>query len=84
MAGRWDGIGTLFRPGEEILLAEHAGQVLDILLGWPDAARNAVADAFRARVLAGHTAAHRAAELESHLLAARRRAHQPARERAPT
>lgn len=80
----WDGIGTLFRPGEEILLAEHAGQVLDILLGWPDAARNAVADAFRARVLAGHTAAHRAAELESHLLAARRRAHQPARERAPT
>jgi spore maturation protein CgeB len=80
----WDGIDTLFRPGEEILLAERAGQVLDILLGWPDAARDAVARAFRARVLADHTAAHRAAELESYLLAARRRVHQPARERAPT
>lgn len=80
----WDGIEALFRPGEEILLADSAGPVMDILLGSAEAARDAVAHAFRARVLADHTAAHRAAELETHLLAARRRAHQPARERAPT
>ena len=80
----WDGIEKLFRPDEEILLAERSGQVLDILLGCSDVARDAVAGAFRSRILAEHTAAHRAAELESHLLAARRRAHQPARERART
>ncbi|TDH64578.1 glycosyltransferase [Dankookia rubra] len=80
----WDGIEALFRPGEEILLADRPGQVRDILLGWPDASRDAVARAFRARVLADHTAAHRAAELEAYLLAARRRVRQPARVRAAT
>ncbi|TCZ61330.1 CgeB family protein [Roseicella aquatilis] len=80
----WDGIDRLFRPGEEILLATRPGEVLDILLGCPEAARDSLARAFRARVLAEHTAAHRAAELEAHLRAAMRRAHQPAWERAAT
>ena len=63
----WDGIATLFRPGEEILLAETAEDVLDVLLGMPEARRRALAEAARRRVLAEHTAEHRAAELEAHL-----------------
>jgi spore maturation protein CgeB len=66
----WDGIGTLFVPGEEVLLAETADEVLDALTGWPEPRRRGLAEAARRRVLRQHTAAHRAAELEAHLHAA--------------
>ncbi|MDO9712343.1 CgeB family protein [Paracraurococcus lichenis] len=80
----WDGIEALFRPGEEILLATRPGQVLDILLGTAEPARDRLAAAFRQRVLGAHTAAHRAAELEGHLRAALRRHDHLAREQAAT
>ncbi|MFN3943705.1 MAG: glycosyltransferase [Allosphingosinicella sp.] len=60
----WQGIEELFRPGREIILAESGDQVAEVLRG---AGAEAMGQAARARVLDGHTAAHRAAELEAHL-----------------
>jgi spore maturation protein CgeB len=66
----WDGIEALFTPGEEILLAHDTADVLAALQGTTDAERRAMGERARARVLKEHTAAHRAAELESYALAA--------------
>ena len=66
----WDGIETLFRDGEEIALARRPEDVLAILQDWPDDKVRRTGEAARARVLAGHTAAHRAGELERYLHAA--------------
>lgn len=63
----WDGLDTLFAPDREIVLAEGPDEVLRTLRETPEAARRAMAEGARARILAGHTAAHRAAELEAHL-----------------
>ena len=58
----WDGLSTFFTPGEEILLAGGTGDVLAALdLSDPELAR--IAGAARARVLAEHSSAARAAEL---------------------
>ena len=62
----WEGLDTVLEPDAEIILAEHSDAVLRAL-GLPDAERDAIAQAGRARILTGHTAAHRAAELEAHL-----------------
>ena len=66
----WPGLDTLFVPAEEILLAEGPDAVLAMLDDPGDVRRRRVAAAARRRVLAEHTAAHRAAELETHLRAA--------------
>lgn len=66
----WPGIGSLFDPDSEILLADHPDSVIRIL-------RNdnlALGRAARSRVLGVHSAAHRAAELESYLVEASRAA----------
>ncbi|MBV0891470.1 glycosyltransferase [Paracoccus sp. Z118] len=63
ISDKWDGIGTLFRPGQEIVLADGAQDVLAAL--GTDAAR--MGRAARARIEAGHSSDHRAAELEAHL-----------------
>ena len=63
----WPGLDRLFRLGEEILVAGSAADVLHILRTMPESRRRAVAAAARARVLAAHTADHRAAELEAHV-----------------
>ncbi len=71
----WDGLDHFFRPDEEILVAADTGDVLRILAQVDDQKRRAIAAAARARVLAEHTAEHRAVELEEHvapLLGARR------------
>ena len=65
----WEGLDELFAPGREIMLAETPQAVLAVLAS-PAAHRDAVACAFRARVLAAHTAARRATELETALLEA--------------
>ncbi|MDB5695561.1 MAG: hypothetical protein JWN21_1104 [Sphingomonas bacterium] len=67
VSDRWDGLDRLFEPGREIVLADTTADVL-AALDRPDAA--AVGEAGRARVLAEHTAMHRAAELDDHLTAA--------------
>lgn len=59
----WPGLETLFEPGEEILLATCTEQVLEYLRDLDDDARRRVGRRGRERVLAGHTARHRAVEL---------------------
>jgi spore maturation protein CgeB len=63
----WPGLAGLFVPGEEIVLAETPDAVLGALDDPGDVRRRRVAEAARRRVLGQHTAAHRAAELETHL-----------------
>ena len=65
ISDRWEGLDTLFAPGREILLADNARQVVDILTDGHDAA--AIGRAARDRVIGGHRAADRAAELERYL-----------------
>jgi spore maturation protein CgeB len=62
----WDGLDSLFEPGREILIAEHASDVLRFLRK-PDEDRKRIASRARERVLAEHTAAHRAQELEAYV-----------------
>jgi spore maturation protein CgeB len=69
----WPGIESLFTPGEEILLAERPEEVLAYLHEIPEQARRRMGERARERVLAEHTAAHRAAELVAHLEGAARR-----------
>ena len=72
----WEGLDRLFAPDREIVLAAQAADVT-AALGRADA--GAIGAAARARVLAGHTATHRARELEDALLRGNRRvAHAPA------
>jgi spore maturation protein CgeB len=63
----WDGLETLLAPGREIHLAAGPEDVLDALVAWPEERRTAQAAAARKRVLAAHTAAHRARALEDGL-----------------
>lgn len=84
VSDEWDGIDALFEPGREIILARDTRRVIDALAG--DAV--AIGAAARRRVLAAHSADHRAAELETlintaiasqrrHLMAAVSRHRQP-------
>ncbi len=66
ISDKWEGIDSLFTPGSEMLLAERTDEVVEMLTGWNDEAAAAMGRAARARVLDGHSAAHRAAELERH------------------
>jgi spore maturation protein CgeB len=69
VSDRWAGLEALFAPGEEIVIADDTDDVLRTVRGMPEDERRAMGEAARRRVLAGHTAAHRAAELEGHALA---------------
>lgn len=59
----WAGLGEFFKPNEEILIASTAEDVVEILQGMPEGERRGIGERARERVLAAHTAAHRAAEL---------------------
>lgn len=63
----WDGIETIFTPGEEIFLASSGEQVLKLLRDLPEDERRAVGERARQKTLASHTAARRAEELETYL-----------------
>jgi spore maturation protein CgeB len=64
----WDGLETVLTPGSEILAASSTRQVLEYLRELSESERQALGQRARRRVLAAHTAAHRAAELEEHVL----------------
>jgi spore maturation protein CgeB len=64
----WDGIETLFAPGEEILIARSSAEALELVRDLSEADRLAIGERARSRVLSEHTAAHRAAELEGYAL----------------
>jgi nucleoside-diphosphate-sugar epimerase/spore maturation protein CgeB len=66
LSDRWDGIDSLFAPGREIVLADTSEEAI-VALSRPSAE---IGTAARRRVLDAHTAAHRAAELEDHLIEA--------------
>ena len=65
ISDRWPGIDRFFSPGREILLPESTDEVVAILRGTHPDDRRAIGEAARARVIAEHTAEHRAEELES-------------------
>jgi spore maturation protein CgeB len=65
----WTGLDTLFTPGRELLTAADA-EYIAAALCWPEAARSALGRAAQQRVLAKHTAAHRAQEFEGYLVEA--------------
>jgi spore maturation protein CgeB len=58
----WEGLDEFFTPGDEILIARGPADVL-AAMELSDAERMCMARAARERVLAEHTAAHRAEEL---------------------
>jgi len=65
VSDRWAGIERFLEPGKEILLADGGADVAAIVDALdPDAARG-IGERARRRVLAEHTYAHRAAELEA-------------------
>ncbi len=64
ISDHWPGLDQFLTPGEEILLAASGDDVLRILRQTTDAEREALGAAARARILAEHTSAHRAIELE--------------------
>lgn len=66
----WNGLETLFEPGEEILIAHDTEDTLCYLRDLPEEIRIETGQRARARVMSAHTSAHRAAELEAHALAA--------------
>jgi spore maturation protein CgeB len=68
ISDRWPGLDEVFVPGREILLADDTADVL-AHLRLPEEERRALAGRARARVLAEHTAARRAEQLEALLLA---------------
>lgn len=70
ISDEWAGLKTLFRPAEEIFTASNAREVLDIL-EMPEAVAAEIGFRGRERVLCEHTSAHRAAELEALIAAAR-------------
>ncbi|HEX8193742.1 MAG TPA: glycosyltransferase, partial [Allosphingosinicella sp.] len=67
----WEGLGELFAPEREIHLANGSKDVVRVLSGTSDGGAAAMGRAARTRVLAAHSAAHRAQELEAHLAEAK-------------
>jgi spore maturation protein CgeB len=65
LSDRWAGLDSVFTPGKEIVLVDSTAEVLAALRMGEDE-RLAMAQRARERILAEHTAAHRAAELEGY------------------
>jgi spore maturation protein CgeB len=68
ISDRWEGLDTLLEPGREILLASDASDVLSAMRDMSEGERLALARNARARIMAEHTAAHRARQLEAYAL----------------
>jgi spore maturation protein CgeB len=65
VSDRWDGLDQLFRVPSELLIADATEDVLAVLDAVDDGRRTSIGLAARERVLAEHTAEHRAEQLES-------------------
>lgn len=64
----WQGIETFFKPDEEILISHSADETLIYLEEVSELDRRRIGYRARERVLAKHSARHRAAELETYVL----------------
>jgi spore maturation protein CgeB len=71
ISDHWPGLAELLTPGREVLIAHDAADVVHYLREIGPELRAQIAQAARARVLAAHTAAHRAQEFEREVLAVR-------------
>lgn len=67
ISDHWDGLDTLFKPGDEILIAGDGDQVARWLRDTSPSRARAIGRAARRRVLAGHTGLRRAMELEAYV-----------------
>ena len=65
ISDRWDGLDQIFTPGEEILVADSADDVVRYLGETGEDKRLALGERARARVLAEHTAERRCEQLEA-------------------
>jgi spore maturation protein CgeB len=74
----WRGLDQMLQPQKEIAIADDPETVMQ-LLAMPEEKRAAIGRAARRRVLAAHTAAHRAATLDEYLDQLERRGPQTAR-----
>lgn len=63
----WEGLGEFFTPGEEIIPVRSAEEVLGVLRGMDPQRIREIARRAREKVLSGHTATHRARELEQYV-----------------
>ncbi len=63
----WEGLDSILKIGSEILVARSTDEALRSLRETPDDERLAIGERARRRVLGEHTAAHRAAQLESYV-----------------
>jgi spore maturation protein CgeB len=68
ISDHWEGIESVFEPDREILIARSSSEVLQWVRDLPESERRAIGRRALDRVLAQHTAAHRAAELEGYAL----------------
>lgn len=71
MSDQWEGLDDFFTPDTEILIARAPSDTLRYLHEINELERSAIGRRARAKVLARHTAAHRAAELERYVSGAR-------------
>ncbi|SIR11202.1 CgeB family protein [Pontibacter lucknowensis] len=63
----WEGIESLFEPESEILITKSASETLRFLREICTSERKAIGTRARRKVMAHHTAAHRAHELETYV-----------------
>jgi spore maturation protein CgeB len=63
----WRGLETVLEPGKEILVSRETAETVRYLRELPENERVRIGERARARVLASHTAAHRAMELEGYV-----------------
>jgi spore maturation protein CgeB len=82
ISDRWEGLEVVLEPGREVLVADSAADVRE-LLGLDEPARRAIAARARRRVLAEHTAAPRVDVLEREAAAVRSREPGSVRAREP-
>jgi spore maturation protein CgeB len=64
---RWKGLSMFLEPGEEVLAAEGGDEVAEHLAGLDGATAQRLGERARARILAEHTYAHRARDVEAAL-----------------
>jgi len=63
----WPGLDTLLKPRREVLIARSPTDVVGYLTDLSESERREIGRRARERVLADHTAAHRAAQLEQYV-----------------
>jgi spore maturation protein CgeB len=62
----WEGLDSIFEPGEEILIARSTADAMRFLRRTSDEQRREIGSRSRERVLQEHTAARRASQLEAY------------------